>query len=322
MRVSDLRPFIYNPTDALVEKFELRMSSYPPAYSAGVAALTVLAAEFCTATGFLIDPIPRRGRSGMIDLVLPSGIEAGHLSIQLDGGDMIYGYTHHIVSKTRGDKYSSDKSTRSSKKIHSLLAALRKCNEIYSQAEAERHFFQDFQTSYKYAIPDTREITFRVPPQAALAAAQFALKRTDYIPHEVMITLDAAMSDYDAQVAQDKDKNAVKARFDAGVYVLAVSPLSTIENPVYYFWETEKDPVHNVMKAPRNLKRYATIEDIEPIHFDMVFAKTEFEKVNNYDKRDPYFVPRTDKYYPELDMSTCYIGSYLYVVIPKNKEGT
>jgi len=314
MRVSDLRPYIYNPTDALVEKFELRMSSYPN-------ALTVLAAEFCTATGFLIDPTPRKSRSA-VDLVLPSGIEAGYLTVLLDCGETIYGYTHHVVNKTRGDKYSSDKSTRSSKKIHSLLAALRKCNEIYSQSRAESFLFQDFQTSYKYAIPDTREITFRVPSQAALAAAQFALKRTDYLPHEVIVTLNAAMSDYDAQVAQDKDKNAVKTRFDAGVYVLAVSPLSTVENPIYYFWETEKDPVHNVMKAPRNLKRYATIEDIEPIHLDMVFAKTEFEKVSNYAVRDPYHIPRGDKYYPELDMSTCYISGFMYVVIPKNKEGT
>jgi len=312
MQVSDLRPFLYNPTDELVEKFELRMGTYHN-------ALTVFAAEFCTATGFLIDPIPRRGRSS-VDLVLPSGIEAGYLTVQRDESDIIYGYTHHCVNKSRGDKYSNDKSTRSSKKIPSLLAALRKCNEIYSQSRAESFLFQDFQTSYKYAIPDVREVTFRVPSPAALAAVQFALKRTEYIPHDAMVALEAAMSEYDSQVAQDKNKHSLRARFDAGVYVLAVSPLSTIENPIYYFWETEKAPIHNVMKAPVNLKRYASVENIEPIHLDMVFAKTEFEKVSNYDKRDPYSVPRTDKYYPELDMSTCYISSFMYVVIPKQKE--
>lgn len=317
MQVSDLRPFIYNPTDELVEKFELRMSSYP---SAIPSAMTVLAAEFCTATGFLIDPIPRKGRS-VVELVLPSGVEAGYLTVQLDCGEVIYQYTHHCVNKSRSDKYTSDKSTRSSKKIHSLLAALRKCNEIYSQAEAERHFFQDFQTSYKYAIPGVPDVNFRLPADAQLAAAQFALKRTEYIPHQILITLNQAMSEYDAKVEQDKAKHSLRDRFDAGVYVLAVSPLSTIENPIYYFWETEKDADKGVMKPPVNLKRYTSVEDIEPIHLDMVFAKTEFEKLNNYDKRDPYFVPRTDKYYPELDMSTCYISNYLYVVIPKNKEG-
>lgn len=276
--------------------------------------LEKLAFEFCVAFPHLRVNSVYNKRISLHD---ENGLQLGHLgvapgsAITKDGKRVTrYEFSSDSVQKARYT--NTDRQTRDSTNIKSLITVIKKNNEVPDAKKV----LETFKRGIIYAFEATHKKTrldFSLPMETQLALVKFHLQLDklglERYALEIKDTYEAYVKNTEERAEHDKTYN----RFCAGSYLIGYLPQDGHYLVGEASCEGEKITIHE------GVKRYTTLKD-HPEHAGTVAMINAWASGQpNHNKNNEFGLPFNDKYYPDLDVSTGYRGQdALWMLIPKN----
>lgn len=250
-------------------------------------------------------------------------LQAGFIWADKTGnGDIIYFYNNPLVSKQKGSANSAS-DTRDSKKIATLIANLRKHNEIPTEELLANTYKSGIRSAFRSIGERYRHDHFEIDNSLALIATKAVLGiDKDVIPSNIE-SLQACYNKYMKKLNSVKQLESHKERFAKGVTFIGVmEPNYKMKYTKTYYlvgdasYDQDKDEV----TIHGTVKRYSTLVDT-PLAADAMIIRTYFDGKGNPEKDNELHMRRNDHYHHEIDVAQGYHNyKELFVLIPKEHE--
>lgn len=280
--------------------------------------------EFCTA--FNLRAIDT-GKMG-IRLVTVSGLPAGEVYVQkmysrkADERKMSYFYSNQrIITKEKGST-NSNRDTRDSSKISSLLATMRKHDEIPSDEKILRGFADGIYYAFNAAGSGSHygAPRFDIDNSLALEATK-AILGLEQMTLAYKTQLEEAYETYLKKMESFNSHKSEQARFYKGCKMIAVMNSDTkpsyLVGEVSYNKDAGERSAQIVFQSP--LKRYTTLSE-SPVAAEALMIRTFMESgaMSSYQSEDNELKLRhCDRYFQELDIAAGYtMREEFFVLIP------
>lgn len=276
--------------------------------------LEKLTFEFCVAFPHLRVNSVNNKRISLHD---ENGLQLGHLAVSpgsaitKDGRRVTrYEFSSDSVKKARYT--NTDRQTRDSVNIKSLITAIKKNNEV---PDAKK-ILETFKRGILYAFESTHKksrVDFFLSTEAQLALVKSHLQLDklglERYALEIKDTYEAFVKSMEKQAEDDK----IYKRFCAGSYLIGYLPHDGHYLVGEVSCEGEKVTIHE------GVKRYTTLKGHTEHAGTVAMINTWASGLSNHNNNNEFGLPFNDKYYPELDVSTGYRGQdALWMLIPKN----
>lgn len=235
--------------------------------------------------------------------------------------ELTFNYRAPHIVKERAKH--GQKNIRTSTKVKSMLTAMKKSGEYPTEELIARPYIEEIKNSLNYSL--ARGIT---EPRVSLSSdVQMDLMLGVAVDghglkSETLSETLRAYNEYIKSVASMNEKKRTLNRYrDGGFWAIGIAPNSIATRPIYYVIEMQKSESLVGIEATNGLFRHMTsLESIEPVHMALMFAKPFFEKKFGQQRTTPYFLPRTDEYFEEVDIGVGYQRDVTWVFVPKVSE--
>jgi hypothetical protein len=251
-------------------------------------------------------------------LVTESGISCGSVSVEYEG-DNRYIYRAHFktINKEKASA-KSDRDTRDSNKIGSLIRAIKKNKEEPTAEALVQSMRRDILAPFNSVESDVRYggPTISLPQELQKAAMNFVLGIDTVGMNAYIDDLKAIHSKYQSEIKSHEEKTSDSKRFKRGATVIGCVTQHT-SDPHYLVADVSLgDDGMFTFHTP--LKRYNTLKElsIAPV---VMMINTFTQGRTDYNRDNEFGLSVRDKYYPELDISTGYMShnNPFWVAIPK-----
>lgn len=251
----------------------------------------------------------------------PNALPAGKIWMEYYSADEeVYNYNSELVKKQGGA--ISEKYTRSSRKLSVLLKTITRNKEFPTDARLSGKYLKEAALCFNYALKEERPTAISVPNHALEGLIRFIVEQHP-LPYDVVESIQNAHKVMLAnEEATAKCKSLRDRYLDGGCWAIGVrcneDETKTVGD-TYYVAELGRDKDTGITGYRNGLfRRVHSLEDIEPVHLALTFAKPMFEDRNSLWRHSSYGIPRMDRYYEELDIGTGFQSAeILWVFIPK-----
>ena len=218
--------------------------------------------------------------------------------------------SQQIVNKAKGTA-RANRNTRDANKIKTLISNLKKNKEI----PMVRSLYDSFKTGIKYAftnVSNGRAPSISINDALTIDLIEHVLLDKS-ISHEQNQELHAYYKTYQSEMKKFESSDQNGKRFAEGVRLVGI--FSEGDKPHYLVGEASL--IDKEVKIHGDLKRYNSLKDVPEFNTDVLMISTYMEAQSNNDMRNEFGLPRRDTYYPDIDVSTGYAGTELWVALPK-----
>lgn len=279
--------------------------------------------EFCTAFNLRAIDTGRQG----IELATVSGLPAGEVYVQkmysrkADDRKMSYFYRNQrIITKEKGST-NSNRDTRDSNKISSLLATMRKHNEIPNDEKILRGFCDGIHYAFNAAGSGSHYGAPRFDIENSLALeATKAILGVEEFPLGYKAQLEEAYGSYLKKMEQYNNHKSEQSRFYKGCKMIAVMNSDTkpsyLVGEVSYNKDAGERTAQITFQSP--LKRYATLSE-SPVAAEALMIRTfmDTSAMSQYQADNELKLRHCDRYFEELDIAAGYtMREEFFVLIP------
>jgi hypothetical protein len=286
--------------------------------------LKKFAFEFCTAFNLRALDTTTNG----VSLVTQSGLSAGHIYVQkmfsrrADERRVSYFYTNgRIITKEKGSM-NSNRDTRDSVKISTLLSTMRKHNEIPSDEKILRGLCDGIHYAFNAAGAGSHYGAPRFDIDSSLALnATKAILGIEEMSLSYKTQLESSYAEYLQKMEKFNASKSEQHRFYKGCKMIAVlnhdsGKPAYLVGEVRYDISADKREQQIVFQSP--LKRYATLAE-SPLAADALMIRTYMEggTMNQYQAENELKLRPCDMYFQELDVAVGYtMREEFFVLIP------
>ena len=246
----------------------------------------------------------------------PDGVRLGLIYTEMHrnssgANEPIYFFeSQQIVNKAKGTA-RANRNTRDANKIKTLISNLKRNKEI----PAVRSLYESFRTGIKYAftnVSNGRAPSISISDALTIDLIEHVLLDKS-ISHEQNQELHAYYKTYQSEMKKFESSDQNSKRFAEGVRLVGI--FSEGDKPHYLVGEASL--IDKEVKIHGDLKRYNSLKDVPEFSADVLMINTYMEAQSNNDLRNEFGLPRRDTYYPDIDVSTGYAGTELWVALPK-----
>lgn len=271
--------------------------------------------EFCAAFNVQVH-LNQASHTIKYEVISVDGISLGSLYTNTirnrDGNqETIYFFdSPNIIHKTKGSSRSG-RSVRDSNSIKSLITTLRKHKEIPEVKSMHAAFI----AGIRYAFTNVSNAR---PPSLSIASA-IAIDLIEHVlldrplGSEQNSELKKMYENYKSEMQSYHSSSSNSDRFNKGARIVGIA--NSREKPYYLVGEASYGD--DGVTIHGDLKRYNSLKDVPEFAADVAMISAYMEGQSNNDKRNEFFLPRRDTYYPDIDVATGYNGEELWVAIPK-----
>lgn len=298
---------------------------------ANARELEKFAFEFCKEFKCTVQEPVKDSRLSSVTLVTDGGLPCGRLMVDMSGERdketgkyvPVYYYESPIVNKSKGSARAA-RDCRDSITIKGLIAAVKKHNEGPTTAKLQNNYANGI----RYAFGSTNRgrgrprIDLREDVALALVLSHLQVDTNSIKQYDAQLVQE--YEKYLISIEQSKQSMSTYERFCKGSYVIGVMRTSRNESPYYVVGEvayatssTGDDHVH--FQTP--LKRYSSLMNCPEVapHVPIIAAWAGGQ--SNRDDDNELKLPRTDRYWEEIDVATGYASSSeCWHLIPKECE--
>lgn len=275
-----------------------------------------LAVEFCTT--FKNVRVITGGNIGAshINLVMDNGLPVGMLGVNRNGDGDFYIYRSDVFVSKQKSTGRSDKTTRDSKTITGLIKAVTK-NKEWPQYP---RLYKSYERGLRYAFNATmprHDVRVDVNPDVLNALLINYVDRTGVGVYDATITskYDELMRKRQERIESDK----IYKRFTRGCKLVGISgsdrQFSYYVGNVSAKLNAKCDDVEEINLI--HLQRYDYLSECDEVAAEMAIIKTYMQGKHPNENWNPFHIPFSDKFYPEMDIATGYENrDMLWVLIP------
>lgn len=278
-----------------------------------------LAYEFCTAFGVQVN-LNTQIHVQRFQVLSMSGIPMGQIYCSTernkDGNNetIYYFQSQHIIQKSKGSS-RSDRSTRDSNSIKSLITTLKKQKEIPQVSSMYKSLSQGLRFAFSN-VSNARQPSVSIGGKAIIDLIEHVLLDRP-LSSEQNYELKKIYESYKSEMKSFQSSASNQDRFNEGAKVIAIC--GDREKPYYLVGEATYDGKSGSdgVTFQGDLKRYDSLKNSPEFAVDVAMISAYMEGLPNNDKRNELFLPRRDTYYSDIDVATGYSGDELWVAIPK-----
>jgi hypothetical protein len=249
-----------------------------------------------------------------------SGIPMGQIYCSTernkDGNNetIYYFESKHIIQKSKGSS-RSDRSTRDSNSIKSLITTLKKQKEIPQVSSMYKSMSQGLRYAFSN-VSNARQPNISIGGKTAIDLIEYVLLDRP-LGSEQNNELKKIYESYKSEMKSFQSSASNQDRFNEGAKVIAIC--GDREKPYYLVGEATYDGKSggDGVTFQGDLKRYDSLKNSPEFAVDVAMISAYMEGLSNNDKRNELFLPRRDTYYSDIDVATGYSGDELWVAIPK-----
>lgn len=258
-----------------------------------------------------------------VRFVTAEGILCGSGSVSRDGaknGSAVYRYyvTLPTISKEKASA-NSDRRTRDSVNLPALIRAIKK----NAEEPTDSTLIKTFNDGMKYTMKAVASAGKGHPRMSfdtnlCLSVAKFILGVDSSLSDVYISHLKDKFDQFQSEMQSFEAVNADYARYARGVTLVCINTVD--DKPHYLVCEATFNTDDDRFELHGGLKRYNSLAD-SPLASTATMIKTYFQGTLHYDGTNDLGVIMSDKYYPDIDISTGYINrGELWVAIPKHSQ--
>jgi hypothetical protein len=286
---------------------------------ADASPVSKLAYEFCTAFGVQVS-LKQPSHTKTYEVVSTDGIPLGALltgTTRNRDGDhetVYYFESPNIVQKAKGSS-RSNRSTRDSNSIKSLITTLKKQKEI----PEVKSMYKAFAAGMRFAftnVSNARPPSISIDGKKAIDLIEHILLDRPLGP-EQNSELKKVYEGYKSEMQSYHSSTSNSDRFNLGVKIIGIA--GNRQKPYYLVGEASYDGKGSSdgVTIHGDLKRYNSLKDVPEFAVDVAMINAYMEGLSNNDRNNEFCLPRRDTYYRDIDVATGYSGDELWVAIPK-----
>lgn len=281
--------------------------------------LKKLVHEFCHAYNLrVINLVGANRLREVAHLVTESGISCGSVSVEHESKDKyIYRASFKTINKDKASA-KSDRDTRDSNKISSLIRAIKKNKEEPTEEALIKSMRRDILAPFSTVESDVRHggPTISMPQDMQKAVMNFVLGIDTVGMNAYIDDLKTIHSKYQSEIKSYEEKTSDSKRFKKGATVIGCVTQHT-SDPHYLVADVSLG-IDGMFTFHTPLKRYNTLKElsIAPV---VMMINTFMQGRTDYNQNNEFGLPVRDRYYSELDISTGYMShsNPFWVAIPK-----
>lgn len=257
-----------------------------------------------------------------LEILTEQGLPVGEISVVKDHRDGEFYYEVSMPDIITKEKSSarSDRNSRDSDKIATLLKSIKKNKEIPTMDKLSKTYLQClFYALQRVGEAHKPEVTVR--NDVALSAIKFALGIDTMEVQLHTAKLQEIYDQYMKSVSELSNAQSNQARYLKGCTAIGMAGgrWSDSNKPYYLVGNVGADEDGN-LAFQGNLTRYATLTDTEHAP-TAAMVRTYMQGHKNGSGNNDLGIPWADRYYHEIDIATGYTGSSgLWALIPKYAE--
>jgi hypothetical protein len=278
-----------------------------------------LAYEFCAAFNVQVS-LKQPSHTKTYEVVSTDGIPLGALltgTTRNRDGDhetVYYFESPNIVQKAKGSS-RSNRSTRDSNSIKSLITTLKKQKEI----PEVKSMYKAFAAGMRFAftnVSNARQPSISINGKKAIDLIEHILLDRPLGP-EQNSELKKIYESYKSEMQSYHSSTSNSDRFNLGVKIIGIA--GNRQKPYYLVGEASYDGKGSSdgVTIHGDLKRYNSLKDVPEFAVDVAMINAYMEGLSNNDRNNEFCLPRRDTYYTDIDVATGYSGDELWVAIPK-----
>lgn len=264
----------------------------------------------------------QKKEANILELLTEQGLPVGHISVIKDYRSKEDYYEismPDIISKEKSSA-RSDRNSRDSDKIPTLLKSIKKNKEIPTTEKLTKSYLQ----CLFYAlmrVGEAHKPSISIHNDVALSAIKFALGIDTMEIQLHTAKLQETYDQYMKSVSELSSAQSNQARYLKGCTAIGIVGNRWHESgSAYYLVGDVGADEDNNLKFQGNLTRYSTLADTDhaPI---AAMIRTYMQGSKHTEGDNELRVAWADRYYDEIDIATGYTGSSgLWVLIPKHAE--
>lgn len=286
----------------------------------GNSELKRFASEFCYAFNCRVSSVSSIHVKSL-SVLTPNGLHGGTLRVDNRGAldkdsnpIPVYYYGSNLVTKDKGSS-RSDKNTRDSTKISTLITSVRKHGEFPTEERLVRSFRRGVAYAMHTVGRSRSTPSLSLPNEEVLAAVEYSLGLDT---EKIKMHTASLLQSYQKYKASVKEVNEMKShgqRFNDGCYAVCI----VTDGPKHYLFGEVSGADRDDITFHGSLKRYSTLRDVPELagHLPIICTWAESAYPDYRDANDFSF-PARDQYYEDIDVATGYeTHNAMWVLIPK-----
>ena len=301
-----ISPICVNPTETQDRVFNVSNASE------GIKHCARLVAEMCSEFDLqVVKSVKRHHRSHSSDYVhlvtKDNQLHAGYVYAEgTCADDMTYYYSCGIIAKEKSSA-KSDRSTRDSSKIKTLMANLRKNNEIPTENTLIQQYKGGISCAFRAIANNNGNVYFNLNDKLGLLAVKSVLGVDTNISNDVRSQLQDVYDQYKKEVEAVKDMRDTQKRFAQGATFIGVIHSDHDDKVSYIVGKASYDLDKNEVVIHDTVKRYSTLVD-SPIASTAVMLRTYLKNqpTSGRAAENELGVTNTDHYYGDIDLAVGY----------------
>lgn len=223
-----------------------------------------------------------------------------------------------IISKEKSSA-RSDRNSRDSDKISTLLKSIKKNKEIPTTEKLTKNYLQCLYYALS-RVGESAKPSISVHNEVALSAIKYALGLDT---NEVQLHTAKLQEIYDKYMSEVNELSSAESdvkRYLKGCTAIGIVGGRYEDNASYYLVGEAVNDGNNSLKFQGGLTRYSTLAETE--HAAVAAMIRTFIQGSKYTEgKNELCIAWSDRYYKEIDIATGYTGSSgIWVLIPKHVD--
>jgi hypothetical protein len=258
----------------------------------------------------------------MLGLFTDNGLTVGTIAVNKDyrSSELYYDITMPDIICKEKSSARSDRNSRDSDKIATLIKSIKKNKEIPTAEKLTKNYLQCLFYALS-RVGEARKPDISIHQDVALSAIKFALGIDTMGVQLHTAKLQEVYNQYMKEVNELSSAKNNQDRYLKGCTAIGVVGGRWNDGHVshYLVGNVGADESNNIA-FQGNLTRYATLADTEHAP-TAAMIRTYMQGTRHGGQSNELGVPWSDRYYDEIDIATGYTGSSgLWVLIPKHAE--
>lgn len=277
------------------------------------AGLRNLALEFCSTFKNVRVIADKNGGAHQLNVVMDNGLPAGMLAVSRDREGDYYVYKSDVFVRKQKATGRADKTTRDSKTITGLIKAVVKNQESPQYSR----LFKSYERGLRYAFNATMprgSMRVEIGDEVLNALLINYVERSGVGAHDEIIRdkYDELLRKRQERIENDKTYK----RFLNGCKLVGIHNGSSFYvGNVSATLTSRGDEIDNINLI--HLQRYDYLSECDEVAAEMAIIKTYMQGKFPNENWNPFHIPFSDKFYPEMDIATGYENrEMLWVLIP------
>lgn len=253
------------------------------------------------------------------ELVWPGmDLPCGHCLVQqgsMTDSGLKYTYTLNLPTINKKVSQNGSKSSRVGTSISGVIRTIRKHNEVPTAERLIKDMLPGLNYAFTSIVSAVRsQPTIALSGDLAVACIRSILGVDSKLAYSYTAELQELFSEYQSKMKTFNSATDDLHRYEKGCLAIGIDQSAGYGKPASYI--IGRASRVNGVPHLENLQRLDTLEG-HPLSDVFMMIRTYMQSQPNHDQYNELYVPRNDKYYPDIDISTGYLQSTLFwVIIP------